>query len=100
MHAKKLHYDLSELDHRNDGLGGFIELNVWDDTGNSVSIITNNAGEGRWVRNRNTGELKQVEGTCQYRLPQSKSGIRKRLRKEYNDAWIMHVLGGTMGACI
>lgn len=61
--------------------GSYITVSCTDESGRTASITTNRSGEGlfRW-----TGDhWQQLLGTCQYHLPHTAGGIRRRLRGVY-----------------
>lgn len=75
-----LHYNITDALLPYDERPYYVEVSCKDDSGNEVSIITNRALEGRWIRSGS--DYKQIRGTLQYYLPKSASGIRNRLRIE------------------
>lgn len=78
----RLHYDFSEYDD-DYPISRLITVSARDDDGFEVSITTNRRGEGLWEWDSCDHSYRQVLGTCQYRLPGSKQGIRRELRALY-----------------
>lgn len=79
-------YDFSKYDEMMGGRlpGGYCEITATDERGNTARIITNRVGEGLFIRMKD-GTYHQVKGTLQYRLPGSKSAIRRQLAKMLED---------------
>lgn len=77
-----LHYDIANALLPYSERPYYVEVSCKDDEGHEVSIITNKDLCGKWWYDERRGTYQQTHGTCQYRLPSSASGIRKRLRKE------------------
>ena len=83
-----LRYDISSALVDADEPGtGFIRVYAWcpnlgEDRFNGHCIITNASGSGRWIE-RSDGTYQQTEGTLQFHLPRSASGIKRMLREEY-----------------
>lgn len=83
-----LRYDISSALVDADEPGtGFIRVYAWcpnlgEDRFNGHCIITNASGSGRWIEQAD-GTYHQTEGTLQFHLPKSASGIKRLLRAEY-----------------
>lgn len=59
-----------------------VEFSVSDGTATLV-FYTNRQGEGLFTRHGN--DYAQCLGTCQFRLPQTKSGTRRMLRRRFDE---------------
>lgn len=85
-----LRYDISSaLVDADEPGAGFIRVYAWcpnlgEDRFSGHCIITNADGAGRWIEQAD-GTYQQVEGTMQFHLPRSASGIKRLLREEYLD---------------
>ena len=59
-----------------------VEFSVSDGT-DTLTFYTNKQGEGLFTKHGNG--YSQRLGTCQFRLPQTKSGTRRKLKREFDE---------------
>lgn len=57
-----------------------VEFSVSDGI-DTLTFYTNKQGEGLFTKHGN--DYRQCLGTCQFRLPQTKSGARKMLKRKF-----------------
>lgn len=77
----KLKYNLTELHKPVEQRGSYLTVSATDENGKTVEIVSNRNGWGEFKRTKD-GYL-QVQGTTQFSLPVSDSGVRSLLRRRY-----------------
>lgn len=74
-------YDLKNFDLLgSDDCPNLVEFSVSDGI-DTLTFYTNKQGEGLFTKLGN--EYRQCLGTCQFRLPQTKGGARKMLKRRF-----------------
>lgn len=77
----KLKYNLTELHKPVEQRGSYLTVSATDENGKTVEIVSNRNGWGEFKRTK--GGYLQVQGTTQFSLPVSDSGVRSLLRRRY-----------------
>ena len=65
---------------------GKVIFRVSDEDSNTA-YRTNSDGEGLWKYNENTGEWKQIVGTCQFNLLQKTDSGKRKAIKRFFEEW-------------
>ena len=76
-----LKYNLTELHKPVEQRGSYLTVSATDENGKTVEIVSNRDGWGEFKRTK--GGYLQVQGTTQFSLPVSDSGVRSLLRRRY-----------------